>query len=75
MTESSPPDFLQGHSQTLLLHLSSPPSYSLLLSPISTPLQPQSSLTGLYFSPSSPPSSRVTSQLLSIPSQVPRVPF
>ena len=73
--ESSPPDFLQGHLQTLPHHPHFPPSQLLLLNSTSTPLQPQSSPIGLCSSPGPPPSPGGTSQLLSTPPRVPGVPF
>jgi len=57
----SPP--LRGHPQTPPLHLCSP-SWSLLLSPISTPSWPQFSPIGPYSSPGPPPSPGGTSRLL-----------
>ena len=65
--ESSPPDFLQGYSQTPPLHLCSPSFRLLLLNPISTPSQPQFSPIGLCFSLSPPSSPRGTFQLLDTP--------
>ena len=73
--EFSHPNFPQGHPQTPPLHLCSPSSYSLLPNSISTPLQPQSSPTMPCFSLGPPLSPRKTSQLLSTPLQVLRVPF
>jgi len=69
----SPP--LWGYPRTPPHHLHSPPSCSLLLSPIFTPSQPQSSPIGLYFSPGPSPSPGGTSRLLGTPPQAPRVPF
>ena len=65
--ESSSLDFPQGHPQTPSPYLCFPPSCSLLQSPISAPLQPQSSLTMLCSSSGPLPSPRGTSWLLGTP--------
>ena len=73
--KSPPLDFLWGHPWTPLCHLHFSPSWPLLLNSISIPSWPQSSPTGLCSSLGSPPSSRVTSQLLDTPPWVFEVSF